>query len=73
MQAVRNKAQIWVFEALKDIQGRLPFELLGIGFICFLLFLLFIVCLLFIGTLVLKVHFSLLRRFLNSCHGPVDA
>lgn len=29
-QAVRNKAQIWVFEALKYIQGRLPFELLGI-------------------------------------------
>jgi len=29
-QAVRNKAQIWVFEALKDIQGRLPFELRGI-------------------------------------------
>jgi hypothetical protein len=29
-QAVRNKAQVWVFEALKDIQGRLPFELLGI-------------------------------------------
>jgi len=29
-QAVRNKAQIWVFEALKDIQGRLPFDLLGI-------------------------------------------
>ena len=29
-QAVRNKAQVWVFEALKEIQGRLPFELLGI-------------------------------------------
>jgi len=29
-QAVRNKAQIWVFEALKDIRGRLPFPLLGI-------------------------------------------
>jgi hypothetical protein len=29
-QAVRNKAQIWVFEALKDIGGRLPFELMGI-------------------------------------------
>lgn len=29
-QAVRNKAQIWVFEALKDIRGRLPFELMGI-------------------------------------------
>lgn len=30
MQAVRNKAQIWVFEAIKDIRARLPFELLGI-------------------------------------------
>jgi hypothetical protein len=30
MQAVKNKAQIWVFEALKDIRGRLPFDLLGI-------------------------------------------
>lgn len=29
-QAVRNKAQIWVFEALKEIRARLPFELLGI-------------------------------------------
>lgn len=29
-QAVKNKAQIWVFEALKDIRGHLPFELLGI-------------------------------------------
>ena len=29
-QAVRNKAQIWVFNALKDISGRLPFKLLGI-------------------------------------------
>lgn len=29
-QAVRNKAEKWVFEALKDIRGRLPFELLGI-------------------------------------------
>jgi len=29
-QAVRNKAQQWVFEALKDIRGRLPFPLLGI-------------------------------------------
>jgi|GEM_PF-491648 len=27
MQAVKNKAQIWVFEALKDIRIRLPFEL----------------------------------------------
>jgi hypothetical protein len=30
MQAVKNKAQIWVFEALKDIRTRLPFDLLGI-------------------------------------------
>lgn len=30
MQAVKNKAQIWVFEALKDIRERLPFNLLGI-------------------------------------------
>ena len=30
MQAVTNKAQIWVFEALKDIRGKLPFDLLGI-------------------------------------------
>ncbi len=30
MQAVRNKAQVWVFEALTDIQDRLPLELLGI-------------------------------------------
>ena len=29
-EAVRNKAQIWVFEALKDIRKRLPFPLLGI-------------------------------------------
>jgi hypothetical protein len=29
-QAVRNKAQVWVFEALREIGGRLPFELLGI-------------------------------------------
>ncbi len=29
-EAVRNKAQVWVFEALKDIRGRLPFPLLGI-------------------------------------------
>ena len=29
-QAVKNKAQKWVFEALKDIRARLPFELLGI-------------------------------------------
>lgn len=30
VQAVKNKAQVWVFEALKDIRGRLPFDLLGI-------------------------------------------
>jgi hypothetical protein len=30
IQAVKNKAQQWVFEALKDIRGRLPFPLLGI-------------------------------------------
>lgn len=30
MAAVRNKAQVWVFEALKQIRGRLPFPLLGI-------------------------------------------
>lgn len=30
MQAVKNKAQIWVFEALKDIRKKLPFDLLGI-------------------------------------------
>jgi len=29
-QAVKNKAQQWVFEALKDIRGRMPFPLLGI-------------------------------------------
>ncbi len=30
MQAVKNKAEIWVFAALKDIRTRLPFDLLGI-------------------------------------------
>jgi hypothetical protein len=30
VKAVRNKAQTWVFEAIKDIRQRLPFELLGI-------------------------------------------
>jgi hypothetical protein len=30
MQAVRNKAQIWVFDALQDIRKRLPFGLKGI-------------------------------------------
>ncbi len=29
-QAVRNKAQVWVFEAIKKIRGHLPFDLLGI-------------------------------------------
>jgi hypothetical protein len=29
-EAVRNKAQIWVFDALKDIRKRIPFPLLGI-------------------------------------------
>lgn len=29
-EAVRNKAQQWVFDALKDIRKRLPFPLLGI-------------------------------------------
>lgn len=29
-EAVKNKAQKWVFEALKNIQARLPFPLLGI-------------------------------------------
>lgn len=29
-QAVKNKAQRWVFEALTDIRTRLPFDLLGI-------------------------------------------
>lgn len=29
-QAVKNKAQVWVFEALTDIRTRLPFALLGL-------------------------------------------
>lgn len=29
-EAVRNKAQVWVFDALKDIRQRLPFPLMGI-------------------------------------------
>ncbi len=29
-QAVKNKAQAWVFEAIEDIKDQLPFELLGI-------------------------------------------
>ena len=30
LAAVRNKAQIWVFQALEKIRGRLPFSLLGL-------------------------------------------
>lgn len=30
LEAVRNKAQVWVFEALQQIRERLPFELLGL-------------------------------------------
>jgi len=30
VQAVKNKAQIWVFAAIKEISAKLPFELLGI-------------------------------------------
>lgn len=30
VKAVRNKAQVWVFGALKEIRSRLPFKLLGI-------------------------------------------
>lgn len=30
LAAVRNKAQVWVFEALTGIRGRLPFPLLGL-------------------------------------------
>lgn len=30
LAALRNKAQVWVFEALKGIRSRLPFPLLGI-------------------------------------------
>jgi hypothetical protein len=29
-RAVKNRAQVWVFEALKEIQAELPFKLLGI-------------------------------------------
>jgi hypothetical protein len=29
-KAVKNKAQVWVFEALKEIKEQLPFDLLGI-------------------------------------------
>ena len=30
LEAVRNKAQVWVFEAIKKIRARLPFALLGL-------------------------------------------
>jgi hypothetical protein len=30
IQAVRNKAQVWVFEALTGVRKRLPFQMLGI-------------------------------------------
>lgn len=30
MVAVKNKAQVWVFEALKEVRKRLPFQLKGI-------------------------------------------
>lgn len=30
LRAVKNKAQVWVFEALADMRGSLPFPLLGI-------------------------------------------
>lgn len=30
MVAVKNKAQVWVFEALKEVRSRLPFQLKGI-------------------------------------------
>ncbi|KQC04789.1 MAG: integrase [Candidatus Cloacimonas sp. SDB] len=30
MVAVKNKAQVWVFEGIKEIEGRLPFSILGI-------------------------------------------
>lgn len=29
-EAVKNKAQVWVFHALQDIRNRLPFDLIGI-------------------------------------------
>jgi len=29
-RAVRNKAQVWTFQALKEIRGKLPFQMLGI-------------------------------------------
>jgi hypothetical protein len=30
VQAVQNKAQVWVFAALKELRARLPFPLRGI-------------------------------------------
>lgn len=30
LAAVRNKAQVWVFEVLQEIRQRLPFSLLGL-------------------------------------------
>lgn len=30
LEAVKNKAQVWVFEAIKKIRERLPFDLLGL-------------------------------------------
>jgi len=30
MIALKNKAQVWVFEGIKEIEGRLPFSMLGI-------------------------------------------
>jgi len=30
MVAVKNKAQVWVFEGIQEIEGRLPFSILGI-------------------------------------------
>jgi len=29
-RAVKNKAQVWTFQALKEIRGKLPFQMLGI-------------------------------------------
>ena len=33
-EAIKNKAQVWVFKALEHIRGRLPFPLLGINSDC---------------------------------------
>ena len=30
MVAVKNKAQVWVFEGIQEIKGRLPFSILGL-------------------------------------------